>query len=494
MTTLHRPAAGPLPRPSDTAPGDGPPRRPRGLARRAAPADPALRHGVRRLLVLLCLMPLLIVLAHQAARLPRLNLPVCYGLVVLAGTIAMLYVAYSRYEDPAEGELRVRPGPEESFPRLTANPSVSFLLAVKDEVDGIEACVRSMAASDCPGVRIIVVDDHSQDGTGEVLNRLRDEIGITVIHLDANVGKKNALVRACELADTEIIAFTDSDCVLAPDALRRCVRALVTHPELGAVSGHCRALNTDAGLLARVQDVWYEGQFRVAKAAEASFGSVSCVSGPLAVFRRDAVYNYLPAWADDRFMGAPFRFATDRQLTGYVLGQAWTGRALKRRYAGSPFVEEDFAERRWRVGYVRSAKVWTDVPARFGPLLRQQIRWKKSFIRNLFFTGSFMWRRGPGPAALYYGHALWVLAAPVMAFRHLVWAPLHGALFLTLLYFCGVVLKGCVWGLAYKIDHPGDTRWRYRPLMSLFSSVLLAWLLPYSLLTVRRGVWSRGAS
>lgn len=493
MTTLDRTPTGPLHHTPGTPPVDRPTGL-RALGHRVTPADPTLRHGVRRLLVLLCLMPLLFVLAHQAARLPRLNLPVCYGLVVLAGTITMLYVAYSRYEDPAEGELRVRPGLEEAFPPLTANPRVAFLLAVKDEVDGIEACVRSMAASDCPGVRIIVVDDHSQDGTGAVLDRLRDELGITVIHLESNVGKKHALVRACALADTEIIAFTDSDCVLAPDALRRCVRALVTHPELGAVSGHCRALNTDSGLLARVQDVWYEGQFRVAKAAEASFGSVSCVSGPLAVFRRDAVFNYLPAWADDRFMGAPFRFATDRQLTGYVLGQAWTGPALKRRYSGSPFLAEDFAERRWRVGYVRSAKVWTDVPARFGPLLRQQIRWKKSFIRNLFFTGSFMWRRGPGPAALYYGHALWVLAAPVMAFRHLVWAPLHGAFFLTLLYFCGVVLKGCVWGLAYKIDHPGDTRWRYRPLMSLFSSVLLAWLLPYSLLTVRRGVWSRGAS
>ncbi|MFF5900509.1 glycosyltransferase [Streptomyces argenteolus] len=491
MSTLHRPTA-------TTAPGPAPAGRPRGVRGtrlRAVSGDPALGHGVRRLLVLLCLMPLLVILAYQSARLlPRLNLPVCYGLIVLAGTIATLYIAYSRYEDPAEGRLRVRPGPDEHFPALSVDPGVTFLLAVKDEVDGIEACVRSMAASDCPGVRIVVVDDHSQDGTGAVLDRLREELGITVIHLDANVGKKHALVRACELADTEIIAFTDSDCVLAPDALRRCVHALTTHPELGAVSGHCRALNTESGLLARVQDVWYEGQFRVAKAAEASFGSVSCVSGPLAVFRRDAVWNYLPAWADDRFMGAPFRFATDRQLTGYVLGQRWTGAALKRRYTGSPFLAEDFAERRWRVGYVRSAKVWTDVPARLGPLLRQQIRWKKSFIRNLFFTGSFMWRRGPGPAALYYGHALWVLAAPVMAFRHLVWAPAHGALFLTLLYFCGVVLKGCVWGLAYKIDHPGDTRWRYRPLMSLFSSVLLAWLLPYSLLTVRRGVWSRGAA
>jgi len=51
------------------------------------------------------------------------------------------------------------------------------------------------------------------------------------------------------------------------------------------------------------------------------FGSVSCVSGPLAGFRREAIWNYFPAWAADSFLGREFRFATDRQLTGYVLGQ-----------------------------------------------------------------------------------------------------------------------------------------------------------------------------
>jgi hypothetical protein len=57
-----------------------------------------------------------------------------------------------------------------------------------------------------------------------------------------------------------------------------------------------------------------------------------------------------------------------------------------------------------------------------------------------------------------------------------------------------VILKGCVWGLAFKIDNPGDGRWRYRPLMSLFSALILAWLLPYSFATIRRGVWARGAN
>ncbi|WP_104820950.1 glycosyltransferase [Kitasatospora sp. MMS16-BH015] len=457
--------------------------------------DPAVRHGLRRVLTLLCILPLLLLLAREAPRLPQSPLVLGYGFIVLLGTIAMIYIAYSKYEDPSVRELRKRPRKLDGFPVLKPNPRVSFLLAVKDEEDAIEDCVRSMADSDYPDLQIIVVDDLSEDGTRDVLRRLEAELGITVLYLEKNLGKKHALVKACEIADGDILAFTDSDCILAPDALRKCVEAMVRHPELGAVSGHCRALNAPVSIFTRAQDVWYEGQFRIAKAAESTFGSVTCVSGPLAVFRKEAVYNYFPAWAGDRFLGAPFRFATDRQLTGYVLGQKWKGKALKRQYADSPFVTaEDYPERQWRIGYVQSARVWTNVPARFRPFMKQQIRWKKSFIRNLCFTGTFMWRRGLGPALLYYGHALWVVAAPVMAFRHLVWAPIHGMAFLTLLYLCGVILKGLIWGLAFKIDNPGDTRWRYRPVMSLLSSVLLAWLLPYSMATIRRGVWSRSAT
>jgi cellulose synthase/poly-beta-1,6-N-acetylglucosamine synthase-like glycosyltransferase len=459
--------------------------------------------ALRRLVTAACLLPVLCLLIREVVRLPEGGVCTGYGIAVLAGSTGMLYIAYTRYDDPSEHRLRTchreracreRACHREEFPPLPAAPRVSFLLAVKDEADAIEACVRSMAraAAQVPDTRVTVVNDGSRDGTGAILDRLKGELGVTVLHLAENVGKKQALVHALATADGDVLAFTDSDCLIAPDALRRCVGALVRNPELGAVSGHCRALNAEDGFLTRLQDIWYEGQFRIAKAAEASFGSVSCVSGPLAVFRRAAIHNYLPAWAEDRFLGAPFRFATDRQLTGYVLGQKWQGERLKERYAGSPFVHgEDHPPRRWQVGYVRSARVWTNVPATAGALLRQQIRWKKSFIRNLFFTGSFMWRRGVGPAALYYGHVACVLAAPVMAVRHMVWGPWHGAYFLTFLYLCGVALKGCVWGLAYRADHPGDVRWRYRPVMSLLSSLALAWLLPYSLLTMRRDVWTR---
>jgi cellulose synthase/poly-beta-1,6-N-acetylglucosamine synthase-like glycosyltransferase len=260
------------------------------------------------------------------------------------------------------------------------------------------------------------------------------------------------------------------------------------------VSGHARALNADASLLAAVQDVWYDGQFGVAKAAEASLGSVTCVSGPLAAFRRRAILNYFPAWASDEFLGREFRFATDRQLTGYVLGQRWVGAGLRAEHADDPLVnDEPHPPRWWRVGYVRSARVVTEVPSDLGALVRQQVRWKKSFVRNLFFTGRFVWRRGLIPALLYYGHAAWVLLGPVMAVRHLVVLPLQGAWLVSALYAAGVVLKGLVWGAAYRAQNPGDRRWVLRPLMSLLSALVLTWLLLYSLATLRRGTWSRVA-
>ncbi|GGY95357.1 glycosyltransferase family 2 protein [Streptomyces poonensis] len=491
-----------VPEGEDVGPGDVPAPPPRTSAphrltdrlRGALDAlPPAERAGVVRLLTLAALLPVLLLIARRTAQLPYgASLLTVYGLTVLSGTACLLYAAYARYDDPAVRTMRHRAPHHAAFPALPARPRVSFLLAVKDEAGNIEACVRSMAASDCPGLQIIVVDDGSRDGTGDILDGLADELGITVIRLEQNVGKKAALVRGCAVADGDVLVFTDSDCVIAPDAVRLCVEAMVRHPDLGAVSGHCRALNARTNLLTRLQDVWYDGQFRVAKAAESAFGSVTCVSGPLAAFRREAVVNYLPAWAGDRFAGAPFRFATDRQLTGYVLGQRWRGAALKRRHADSPFVtEHDHPERRWQVGYSHAARVWTNVPARWRPFLHQQVRWKKSFVRSLFFTGGFMWRRGPAPALLYYGHALWVLAAPALVFWHLVCAPLGQTAGLTLLYLCGVLLKGVLWGLAYRLGNPGDRGWRHRPLMSLLCCCVLAWLLPYAVLTLRRGIWTR---
>ena len=93
---------------------------------------------------------------------------------------------------------------------------------------------------------------------------------------------------------------------------------------------------------------------------------------------------------------------------------------------------------------------------------------------------------------IFYSHVVWVACAPLLAFRHLIWLPLHGQWFLVGLYLAGVTFKGSVWGIAYRIQNKGDYRWIYRPLMSLLSATVLSWLLVYSALTLRKSIWSRG--
>ena len=47
----------------------------------------------------------------------------------------------------------------------------------------------------------------------------------------------------------------------------------------------------------------------------------------------------------------------------------------------------------WNVRYSYSIRVNVGVPTTISALVKQQIRWKKSFIRSLFSTGGIYWKR-----------------------------------------------------------------------------------------------------
>jgi cellulose synthase/poly-beta-1,6-N-acetylglucosamine synthase-like glycosyltransferase len=445
-------------------------------------ASGASRRALRRAVIVLALTPLTVLLATRLHNLTIDPLLGLYAVVMLATLIGVIYLAFVRYSDPSRDP-----------PVVYGQPLVSCLVAVKNERDVIERCLEWLLRSSYPNLEVIAIDDGSDDGTTELMQRMAAaEPRLQVLYNAESVGKKRALVRGAAEARGAFFVFTDSDCVMGHDAIERVMAAFAAHPHIGAVSGHARALNAEESLLTRMQDVWYDGQFAIWKASESVYGAVSCVSGPLAAFRREAVYNYLPAWASDTFLGSEFRFATDRQLTGYVLGAPYVGERLKREHADSPFVrDENHPVRRWRVEYVRSARVETVVPSGLRKFAKQQVRWKKSFIRNLFFTGAFYWRKGPVPTFLFYSHVMFVLAMPLMAVRHLVYMPLQGAFALTAVYLLGVFLKGSIWGVAYKVQNPRCSRWVYRPAMSLMTALVFSTLLLYSAATLRRGVWAR---
>jgi cellulose synthase/poly-beta-1,6-N-acetylglucosamine synthase-like glycosyltransferase len=220
-----------------------------------------------------------------------------YSVLTISVTALVMYLAFAKYRDPAVGA-----------PPRVWQPRVSCLVAVKNEYEVIDRCIESLLASHYPDLEVIVVDDASTDGTRERLIELeRAHERLRLFLLPESVKKKKALAHGLQYASGEILLFTDSDCVLAPDAVERVVDAFAARPDVGAVSGDVRALNGDRNFLTKMQDAWYDGQFSIWKAGESVFGAVTCISGPLAAFRREAVYNYFPAWARTRSSARSFR-------------------------------------------------------------------------------------------------------------------------------------------------------------------------------------------
>ncbi len=435
--------------------------------------------------IVICIFTFLI--AKVVFRSPTSNtILFTYGITVTSILFMTFTVAFIFYRDPYEKAMK-----EAKKLSKMADPLVSCMVAVFNEEKIIEQCVLSIVNQTYQNKEVIFVNDKSTDKTGKILDRLEKKYNFRTIHLKQNLGKKGALARACHEAKGDILAFSDSDSIWAPDAIEKIVPIFKHDSKVGAVSGHTLALNATKNLLTRVQDSWYEGQYSIRKAFESVFGCVTCVSGPLAVFRRESIYNYIPAWEHDKFLGQPFRFATDRTLTGFVLGSKYISKRIKKKYATSPFMSIDYPAQDWKIVYCKAAHAWTEVPDTFRGVIKQQTRWKKSFIRNIFFTGRFYWHKPLLPTLVYYLHIVFVVLGPFVVFRHLIYLPLNGNLYSMFLYLAGICFIGLMFGLAIKLEDPKSHRWIYRPLMSLFSTLVLSWLIFYSALTIRKMFWSR---
>lgn len=128
----------------------------------------------------------------------------------------------------------------ERLPRLTretaesaeplAFPRAAIIAAGRNEEEGIDAAARSLAAVDYPELEIHIVNDHSTDGTGAILEHLGSELPQLRIHHNPPLqqgwlGKANAVWYAVgqTAADVEWLVLTDADVVFAPEALRAAI-------------------------------------------------------------------------------------------------------------------------------------------------------------------------------------------------------------------------------------------------------------------------------
>ncbi|MGV9713237.1 glycosyltransferase family 2 protein [Gordonia sp. NPDC003424] len=354
-------------------------------------------------------------------------------------------------------------------PRLPATaatytPTVAIVVPAFNE-PVIAETLRSCLSVDYPAgrLRVVVVDDKSTDDTLARIYEVAAEYPeLTVVEQPVNRGKRHAMAAGIAAdADSEIFVFIDSDSQVQPEAVRKLV-AYFADPDVGAAAGHTDVANADTNILTRMQAMQYYIAFRVYKSAEALFGSVTCCSGCFSGYRRAAVDPVLDKWSNQQFLGQDSTFGDDRSLTNFLLPN-------------------------WRVLYAPDAQAYTEVPDQLRKFLRQQLRWKKSWLRESARASKVMWRKPPVMAAMFYLGFLLPFMAPQVLFRAFVVQPTFASQ-LPYWYLGGVTLMSLIYGLYYWL-HKGDPHWYRGIYFTVFYTVILAWQLPYAVLTIRDSKW-----
>jgi len=147
--------------------------------------------------------------------------------------LLMLWARAARLAAP--GRQRATADLQVSDPRDSGLPSVSIILAVRNEARRLPARIENLLALDYPedSTQIIVVSDGSRDNPASSLGRFGDRVRLVEV---PPAGKAVALNAGAACASGDILAFADARQTFAPDALRRLVAPLAD-PEVGGVSG-----------------------------------------------------------------------------------------------------------------------------------------------------------------------------------------------------------------------------------------------------------------
>jgi hyaluronan synthase len=157
--------------------------------------------------------------------------------------------------------------------------------------------------------------------------------------------------------------------------------------------------------------------------------------------------------------------------------------------SSDPDIEISNRSINWNVEYSNSIKVNVGVPKTFESLARQQIRWKKSFIRSLFSTGGIFWKRPFFVALLYYIQTAMKLIRPYVLFYTIAILPLKGDFTSVLFWIAGLMFTGMIWAVEYRLRNPNDRLWLFRPPFTFITTFVYTWLLIYSAITIRNKSW-----
>ncbi len=376
---------------------------------------------------------------------------------------------------------------------------VSVIIPVYNQQNLIGAVLDAVFRSSYQNIEVVAVNDGSKDHTDILLDAYAKVYPkLKVVH-QANGGKRAAVAAGFYASSGRFVVLIDSDSVIDEKAIEEFMRTFKSDPKVGGVVANGKVLNADKNILTKCQDAWYDYAFNIHKTTESMFGTVLCCSGCLAGYRREAIARFIPFWATQTIQNSD-----DRDLTSYTYATPWAKKEMTSSSGLSgqllkAMSQYDDAEDRgltaqtittWKTVYVPTAVVYTEVPDRFRTYIRQQIRWKKGYLRSCFFVSAFFWKKHPLMSFVFYTEFMSAFIFPLLLFSIYFYAPfIYHLYWLPLSYLAGQLLFGLAAGLDYKFRQPTAKNWKYKPLMNIICSTLLPWLVFPALWTYRKNRW-----
>jgi cellulose synthase/poly-beta-1,6-N-acetylglucosamine synthase-like glycosyltransferase len=351
-----------------------------------------------------------------------------FFVVYSLATLTLLVLSFRQIAWYARGQQPT--GALLAAPKFAHRPSVSLVVPAYNEQTLIVQSVGTFLALDYPKLEVVVVDDGSTDDTLAVLGEAFDLIplplrGRTALPTAAihnvfisrrrpqlhvvqkeNGGRSDAINAGISVARGELIAVTDADSMMEPDAIARAVRPFEANPDTCvAVGGAIRIANGSTIVdgrvsLARVpargvaatQILEYLRGFLGSRIAWSKLNGLLIISGAFGVFRRDLLVGL--GGFSSRTLGE------DMELT----------MRLHRRVRPS-----------WphaHIEYAPDAVCWTEGPADMRSLRTQRVRWHVGLLDNLLLHWKMCGRPRFGAAGtIAYPYALLFEAiAPILEF------------------------------------------------------------------------------
>jgi cellulose synthase/poly-beta-1,6-N-acetylglucosamine synthase-like glycosyltransferase len=237
-------------------------------------------------------------------------------------------------------------------------PRVAIVIPAWNEADVIERTVHWLMRLTYPKqrVRVYVVDDGSDDGTPEILDRLVERYRGRVFNLrreDGGQGKAHTInfgLRRISQEDWyEAVMIIDADVLFTAGSLRRMTRHLAD-PGVGAVTAYIKEGSRPDNFLNRFVAFEYVTAQAAARRAQNVLGAQACLAGGAQLIRRQSLEA--------------------------VGGEIDTSTLAEDTY--TTFMIQIAGQ---RVVFEPHAIVWAEEPRSVGALWKQRVRWGRGNVQ-----------------------------------------------------------------------------------------------------------------